>query len=101
MIPLIMISWAIFEISDFSQLGLFLSRLFAFENGTDWFYYFRNYVITLLLGIILSTPILKKPFEKMDKHIPWAATAVYALLLVVSVAYLVDATYNPFLYFRF
>jgi len=101
MIPLIMISWAIFEISDFSQLGLFLSRLFAFEYGADWFYYFRNYVITLLLGIILSTPILKKPFEKMDKHIPWAATAVYALLLVVSVAYLVDATYNPFLYFRF
>lgn len=101
MIPLIMISWAIFEISDFSQLGLFISRLFAFENSGDWLYYFKNYAITLLIGIVLSTPALKKPFEKLDKHIPWAATVVYALLLVVSVAYLVDATYNPFLYFRF
>lgn len=101
MIPLIMISWAIFEISDFSQMGLFLSRLFAFEGGIDWGYYLQNYAVTLIIGILLSTPVLKKPFEKLDKTAPWAALPVYALLLVVSIAYLVDATYNPFLYFRF
>jgi len=101
MIPLIMISWAIFEISDFSQMGLFLSRLFAFKGGSDWGYYLQNYAVTLIIGIFLSTPVLKKPFEKLDKNVPWAATVVYAGLLIVSVAYLVDATYNPFLYFRF
>lgn len=101
MIPLIMISWAIFEISDFSQMGLFLSKLFAFKNGGDWVYYLRNYAVTLGIGIFLSTPALKKPFEKMDKLMPWAASLVYAVLLIISVAYLVDATYNPFLYFRF
>jgi len=101
MIPLIMISWAVFELSDFSQLGLFISRLFAFQNGNDWGYFLGNYGITLAIGIFFSTPVLKKPFEKLDKLSPLVAMPFYAVMLIVSVAYLVDATYNPFLYFRF
>lgn len=101
LIPLIMISWAIFALTDFSQMGLYFSRLFAFEGGADWAYFLRNFGITFVLGIIFATPVLKKPFEKLDERCQWAAAAVYALLLISSVAYLVDATYNPFLYFRF
>lgn len=101
MIPLIMISWAIFALTDFSQMGLFFSRLFAFDMSGDWQYFLSNYGITFVLGILFATPALKKPFERLDERFCWAGTAVYAVLLFSSVAYLVDATYNPFLYFRF
>ena len=38
---------------------------------------------------------------RLKKKAPALLYAAAALVLVVSCAYLVDATYNPFLYFRF
>lgn len=100
MIPLVMISWAIFAITDLSQLGVFLGRLFAFSGGDDWGYFLRNYGVTFALGVLFSTPALKKGFQRLEKN-RVAAFVIYGALLMTSVAYLVDATYNPFLYFRF
>lgn len=100
MIPLVMISWAIFAITDFAQLGIFFGRLFAFSGGHDWGYFLRNYGVTFVLGILFSTPALKKSFGKLEKS-RTAGVLIYGVLLLFSVAYLVDATYNPFLYFRF
>ncbi len=100
MIPLVMVSWAIFAITDLQQLGVFLGRMFAFEGGDDWGYFLRNYGLTFLLGILFSTPALKKGFQRLEKN-GAAAILVYGTLFLISVAYLVDATYNPFLYFRF
>lgn len=100
MIPLVMVSWAIFAITDLSQLGIFFSRLFAFSGGEDWGYFLRNYGVTFVLGILFSTPVLKKGFQGLEKNRLFA-TLVYGVLFLISVAYLVDATYNPFLYFRF
>lgn len=100
MIPLVMVSWAIFAITDLSQLGIFFGRLFAFSGGTDWGYFLRNYGVTFALGILFSTPALKKGFQRLEKNGLFAALT-YGALFLISVAYLVDATYNPFLYFRF
>ena len=100
MIPLIMISWAIFAITDFTQLGVFFGRLFAFSGGDDWGYFLRNYGVTFVVSILFSTPALKKSFQHLEKN-RVAAALIYGALLITSVAYLVDATYNPFLYFRF
>ena len=103
MIPVILLSWSLFAITDFSQLGTFLGRLFSFTGGIDWIYYLRNYAMVLLIGILFSTPLMKKAGDwieqKTGSRIPRLAGLV--LVLVLSVAYLVDATYNPFLYFRF
>lgn len=100
MIPLIMISWAIFAITDLSQMKVFFGRLFAFQGGSDWVYFLRNYGVTFAIGILFSTPALKNGFQKFEKNEVFG-TLIYGILLVASVAYLVDATYNPFLYFRF
>ncbi len=100
MVPLIMVSWAIFAITDLTRLGLFFGRLFAFANGEDWGYFLRNYGVPFVLGVVFSTPVLKKSFQKLEKN-GLAATLIYGALFLASVAYLVDATYNPFLYFRF
>ncbi|HWP50587.1 MAG TPA: MBOAT family O-acyltransferase [Clostridia bacterium] len=100
MIPLIMVSWAIFAITDLSQLGVFFGKLFTFTGGEDWGYFLRNYGVTFAMGILFSTPALKKSFQELEKNRA-AAAFIYGALLFVSIAYLVDATYNPFLYFRF
>ena len=100
MIPLIMMSWAIFAITDFSQMGVFFSRLIGGYAGSDWVYSLRNYGVTFALGILFSTPALKGALARLERS-RIASVFIYGFLTVVSVAYLVDATYNPFLYFRF
>jgi alginate O-acetyltransferase complex protein AlgI len=95
---LVLISWALFAVTDFNELGTLLGRLFVPSGGDDWVYYLRNYGVSLGLGVALSTPLLKK----LSQRVPNAAVTVFCLtVLVACVAYLVDSTYNPFLYFRF
>lgn len=96
---LIGMSWMIFAITDLSELGVYFGRLFSFTTGTDVVYYLRNYAVVLLLGCVLSTPALKKLYEKEKRRVPGLIVSV--LILLVSVAYLTDAAYNPFLYFKF
>ena len=44
---------------------------------------------------------MEKRFGENGMVMTVAKTAFYLAILLLSVAYLVDATYNPFLYFRF
>ena len=74
--------------------------MFAFEGGTDWLYYLQNYGLIFISAAVFSTPLLKKAYEKWGHH-QWLKTGVLACILLLSVAYLVDSTYNPFLYFNF
>ena len=99
-IPLLLISWTLFAITDFAKLGDFFHTMFVWQGGNDWMYYLRNYVVVLVLGILLSTPILSKINDRLGR-LGWLQYVFYGVITVVSVAYLVDATYNPFLYFRF
>jgi len=109
LVLLVMLSWALFAVTDLGQLGVLLGRMFgaggSFSLGGDWNYYLRNYGVVLLLGCIFSAPVVpcvSKKLEAMGKK--WYQPLRIVLLLgvlILSVAYLVDATYNPFLYFRF
>ena len=45
--------------------------------------------------------LIRNLYDKISKDAIWIRISIVALILVISVAYLVDATYNPFLYFRF
>ncbi len=95
------LSWMIFAITDFSKLGIYMTRLVSFDNimSTTTLYYLRNYGAVILIACILSTPVAAKWFEKIKKK-P-AGIAVQVALLFVCVCFLADAAYNPFLYFRF
>lgn len=68
-------------------------------------YYLKSYAVLLFLGIIGATPLVKQLCERLAARWPRAAGAgevfcIAALLLSVT-AYLVDGSFNPFLYFRF
>ena len=96
------LSWMIFAITDFGQLGVYASRLVSLSslsNSSDAVYYIRNYGVVIALGCLFATPVVSPYFEKMRKR-P-AGIAVQVALLFACVCFLADASYNPFLYFRF
>ena len=98
---LVVVSWAIFAITDFAALGRFLAAMFSFRPGTEWLYYLRNYGVTFLLAGFLSTPLLAKWEARWGERGGMAKNLALGVVLIASIAYLEDATSNPFLYFRF
>ncbi|WP_419020379.1 MBOAT family O-acyltransferase [Intestinimonas butyriciproducens] len=103
---LVAVSWAVFAVEDFSQLGPYLGAMFGFAGGGAFdgafFYYLRSYLPTLVLACAASTPLAAGLWRRLPERVWKAALPVLLLcVLLLSTAYLVDATYNPFLYFRF
>ena len=106
---LILISWVIFAFEDLMQVKDYILTMFHL-NGTniinaEGLYYLKNYFIIIVIGIILSTPLiaklLKKLEEKQTNIRSILITGIYIGILVLSTASLVSDSYNPFLYFRF
>ena len=65
-------------------------------------YQARSYLMVLIIAAVASTPVLKSLYSHISSRIRGILTPVFlGLILVFSTAYMVDATYNPFLYFRF
>ena len=103
---LVLVSWTIFAIEDFSHLGAYLRVMFGLSGAplTDsaFGYYLTSYLPILCVAAVASTPLGVTVYRKLS---PKAACAVsltlVAAVMVVCTAYLVDGTYNPFLYFRF
>ncbi len=96
----IAVGWAIFYITDLGMLGNFIVKMFSFSGGVSAGYYFRNYFVSILVGILCSTPLTIKFYEKY-KNNNLVMIPVLTAIFLLSVAYLVDSTYNPFIYFRF
>ena len=93
------LGWIIFALTDFKDMKNYFSTLFSLTGGSDWIYYIRNYGLLLVMGIIFSTPILRKWYEKQKDK--WIGISAVFLLFWASIYFLVDTAYNPFLYFRF
>ncbi len=96
----LLVSWAIFAVTDLSQLGALLQRMFSPAAGMDWMYYLRNYAVTFVVAILFSTPLPWRLYSRVKDNAA-VSLACMGAVLAASVAYLVDASYNPFLYFRF
>lgn len=107
----IIIGFGIFYFNDISKLGQFLKTIFFFGgngliNIADKISVVNN-VYLLIAAILCCLPIIdviKKISEKsfpIKVFVSFANTIVCAALLIISSIMLVDATTNPFLYFRF
>ncbi|MEG1894871.1 MAG: MBOAT family O-acyltransferase [Oscillospiraceae bacterium] len=96
----IAVGWSIFYITDLSVLGGFITSLFNFSADGRFSYYFGNYIISILIGVLFSTTFPMKFYEKFkDNNL--VIIPVLTVIAFLSVAYLVDSTYNPFIYYRF
>lgn len=109
---LVLISWVIFASVDGAGGIGYLAAMFGgnqaagvgLADGTAW-YLFRNYGVLLLLCAVGATPFVHRMTRgpRRSEAAGWrlAQSAAGLLILFICTAYLVDATYNPFLYFRF
>lgn len=108
---IVMISFVIFNAESIGEAWKNVIGLFG-GNGESLInsytrYYLRSYMVILMIALIGATPLLKngivsvKKNENMNKVINLLEPVCMVLLLLVVLAYLVDNSYNPFLYFRF
>ncbi len=102
---IVAVGWAIFAVEDFTAMGLYLKAMFGFGAGLwdkTFLYYLRSFLPMLIVGTVASTPLGSSLWKKLpERPRKIALPALLLLGLVFSTAYLVDGTYNPFLYFRF
>lgn len=111
-IVLVCISWMIFAFDDL-QKGISYIRVMFYGGGGEFFNQSTSYVLLtnwlLFLILIIGCTTMPKCFiiyvkKKLGECSILEAVLsnlFYVFVFLISVAYLVDATYNPFLYFRF
>ncbi len=100
--------WLLFTFEDGAAGIAYLCKMFgangtALWQGSDLWLLLSNLVFLCIL-VIASTPYPKRLFWRLWEKsgaARAAAAAGGAVLLILCVAYLVNSSYNPFLYFRF
>ena len=108
---LMIVSFVIFNVNTLGDIGTYLKNMF-FLGGSEvvnaeFVYYLKSYGWILLIAMIGATNWPKKLYEKcrnvrmIDYCLIVAEPIVLAGLLLLCTAYLVDGSFNPFLYFRF
>ena len=107
----IMISFIIFNAESLNDAFYNIKGLFGFNKevfiNNYTIYYLKSYLIVLIISIVGSTPLLKNIVEKLRKNktinnlINVLEPIFLIILLLLVTAYLIDSSYNPFLYFRF
>ncbi|MBQ8014690.1 MAG: MBOAT family protein, partial [Clostridia bacterium] len=110
LILVVLVGFVIFNANGINGAVSDIKGMFtpAYPLCTDiTLYYLRSYAVLLITGIIGSTPIVKNASVRLSETKAGAKiTAVLEpiliiVLLVAVTAYLIDGSYNPFLYFRF
>ncbi len=105
---MVIFGWVLFDTNTLSDAWSFIGAMFG-ANGvlgdSTALYLLASNVVIFVVCIFASTDIFTKITDKLSNTKPVAlkSAAIIAQLLVLinCTAYLVDASYNPFLYFRF
>ncbi|KGM96896.1 alginate regulatory protein [Clostridium novyi A str. 4552] len=106
---LVIIGWGLFEFEDMSACISFIGVMFGFGknviiNTQAMYYMYTNWILFVIL-IVCSTPLPMKIISFIKKKLSKTSSLVlpfgYLIIIFISTAYLVNDTYNPFLYFKF
>ena len=108
---LIVVGWTIFAHTDFGALGTYLKGMFGIGTvlwDGDFIYYLSCNAVLLVILVLCCIdyrPMLEK-WNLWNKREDMAAyhygrAVMMGALLILSLAFLVGDSYNPFLYFRF
>ncbi len=108
---LIAISFVIFNASGMGEAMQYIRGMFGVGvtglAGEEWLYSLRSFALILVVACIGATPVPKLIVKKMNETkagkavVSVLAPVFTAGILVLCTAYLVDGSFNPFLYFRF
>ena len=105
---LVVVGWVFFDIEGLGNAVNYLKAMFG-ATGTliddTSKYLFVTNVFIFIICALASTQVIKKLYEKLDEErgniLAYAMPVLQLGVMILCTAYLVNATYNPFLYFRF
>ncbi len=105
------LSFVLFNADSVGQAGAQIGAMFGAGGlplvSTESLYYAKSYAVTFLIAIVGATPLISRAARRLGETgtgARWAADlrpVVMVLLLAACTAFLVDGSFNPFLYFRF
>ena len=107
---LIIIGFLIFNSNSVNEIFSSLKNMFMLSNipvvDDITLFYFKNYMVLFISSILLATPLVKVIVNKLKKTkvkgiVEVMEMVIIMALLVLCVSFLIDASFNPFLYFRF
>ena len=104
----VVIGWLLFVFEDLSTGVVWLGNMFGVgvsgvASGSDVYNLLRNLIFFAIL-VVACTPLPKKLWKKFTDSsaaVKTISAVGCTLMLLLCMAYLVDSTFNPFLYFRF
>ena len=106
----VILGFVLFNASSLNETIDNISGLLAFSKlpfaNSESVYYLKSYGLVILAGIFFSTPVFRILYSRIKTSKLGPATAVLEpivllALLILSTTFLVDGSFNPFLYFRF
>ena len=106
-----LLSFVVFQIPTLGEAFSYIGGMFgaggiAFSSA-ETLYHLKSYAVLLIMACVGATPIVKtlatkfSESKKLGKIANVLEPVMIAVLFVVVVAFLVDSSSNPFLYFRF
>lgn len=108
---LVIISFVLFSIESMTGILNHLKGMFGLLDlplyDAESLYYLKSYAITVIIAIVGTTPLVKNIINKkrnskiIGRAIGILEPVCYIALLMIITGYLVDSSFNPFLYFRF
>lgn len=106
---LVILGWVLFDTADLPTAGAYIAKMFGVGGGafidSTAMYQIATYGITFIICIIGCTNLPKLAVEALKKKsavlVNYVGIAVMTGMFIICAAYLVDQTYNPFLYFNF
>ena len=103
-ILLILIGWVLFAFEELPKVGSYLQAMIGMAGRPLWddatLYFAYTNAILLVVLVLASLPRNSSSSGSGGRR-PMLYLAWCGALFFLSVSYLVDATFNPFLYFRF
>ncbi len=108
---MVMIGFVLFNAVDMTQASGDLAGMFGLAGvpflTKETLYYLSSYAVLFVIAFIGSTPIVRDTVwklcdgEKTGKVMAILEPVLMLAILALCTAYLVDGSFNPFLYFRF
>lgn len=106
----VLLGFVLFDAPTLSSAGSRIAGLFGGAGavaGVQSLYYLKSYAVVLLLAVLGATPLPKRLLARLRKNrvcgvlLDVLEPIVLVALLALCTAYLIDGSFNPFLYFRF
>jgi alginate O-acetyltransferase complex protein AlgI len=109
---ILLIGWVLFRSKGINNAYHYLQTMFnmvdhEFIRFSVWYYLDRQILLTLLFSAIVSSKIPAFFSTNSSKVILIKKIAIYAnpvcllLLMIINIIFVINSTYNPFIYFQF